>query len=132
MLKEINKRTKLKRSMQKKKRFRRFKKFKLNFGLQSTHTQKIGNLKNLVNGFSDRLESSEERVGELESINREIIQNEAQRDQKRENEYGMLNNMENRKRKSTTHRTCNWSPIKRHIECRQYLKTEWLRTVENW
>lgn len=80
MLKEINKRTKLKRSMQKKKRLRRFKKFKLNFGLQSTHTHKIGNLKNLVNEFSDRLDSSEERVGELESINREIIQNEAQRD----------------------------------------------------
>ena len=115
MLKEINKITKLKRSMQKK-RLRRFKKFKLNFGLQSAH-KKIVNLKNLVNWFRDRLESNEERVGELESINREIIQNEAQKDQKRENEYGMLN-MENRKRKSTTHHTCDWSPMKRHIECR--------------
>lgn len=56
-------------------------KFKLNFGLQSAH-KKIVNLRNLVNGFRDRLESNEE-VGELESINREIIQNEAQRDQKR-------------------------------------------------
>ena len=59
-----------------------------------------------MNGFSHRLESTEERMGELEGINREITQNTAQRDQNRESEYGMLSNTEDR-------HTCNCSPIKR-------------------
>ena len=36
------------------------------------------NLKNSTNGFNHILESSKERMGELEGINREITWNEAQ------------------------------------------------------
>lgn len=56
-----------------------------------------------MNGFSHRLERVEESMSELEDINREFIQNTAQRDQETKCKNKMLSDMEDRKGKSNTH-----------------------------